>query len=115
MMMIVMVAMTVVIAVRDGSADGDEDGGSGDEDDGGDGGCEDGGDCCGDGISILLCTACECLDPEEQGGGRISIVENIVEFVNVTMKATLNSTIKGFKMFSFFHLNYYLLLLMPKT
>ena len=27
--------------------------------------CEwDGGDCCGDGISILLCSACECLDPD---------------------------------------------------
>ena len=70
--------------------------------------CEwDGGDCCGDDISILLCSACECLDPEEQGGGRVSIVENIVEFVNVSMNATMNSTNKRFKMFSFFNLNYY--------
>merc|ERR1719264_327012 len=33
-------------------------------------GCElDGGDCCGDDVNENFCSACECLDPAEQGGG----------------------------------------------
>ena len=33
-------------------------------------GCEwDGGDCCGDDVNTQYCSACECLDPNEQGGG----------------------------------------------
>merc|ERR1719510_2033942 len=32
-------------------------------------GCEwDGGDCCGDDVKENFCSACECLDPAEQGG-----------------------------------------------
>ena len=29
----------------------------------------DGGDCCGDYVGTWFCSACECLDPSEQGGG----------------------------------------------
>ena len=33
-------------------------------------GCEwDGGDCCGDNVNTQYCSVCECLDPNEQGGG----------------------------------------------
>ena len=28
----------------------------------------DGGDCCGNNVNTQFCTACECLDPAEQGG-----------------------------------------------
>ena len=28
----------------------------------------DGGDCCGGNVNTQFCTACECLDPAEQGG-----------------------------------------------